>query len=93
MSELDSRIKWKATGVHGHTWETIDGYLYTSEMPPVEAEEYDRVFQRSQELETKLDAVPVESIKAIIDSVPVDNWTRKPLAAVKKWLKEQEQHL
>jgi hypothetical protein len=71
MSELDSRIKWKATGVHGHTWETLDGYLYTSDIPPVEAEEYDRVFQRAQELEAKLDAVPVDAIRAIYDSVPV----------------------
>lgn len=89
MNEPDSSIKWKATGVHGYTWENLDGYLYTSDMPPVEAEEYDRVFQRAQELEANLDAVPVASILAIIDSVPVDNWTRKPLAAVKKWLKDQ----
>jgi hypothetical protein len=89
MSELDSRIKWKATGVHGHTWETLDGYLYTSDIPPVEAEEYDRVFQRAQELEAKLDAVPVDAIRAIYDSVPVDNWTRKPLRAIREWLAAQ----
>ena len=86
MNEPDSSIKWKATGVHGYTWENLDGYLYTSDMPPVEAEEYDRVFQRAQDLEAKLDAVPVDAIRAIYDSVPVNNWTRKPLRAIRDYL-------
>jgi hypothetical protein len=30
--------------------------------------------------------VPIDAIKAIIGSVQVDNWTRKPLAAVNRWL-------
>ncbi len=86
MSELDNRIKWKATGVNGHTFETLGEYLYTSDVPPVEAEEYDRVFQRAQDLEAKLDAVPVDAIRAIYDSVPVNNWTRKPLRAIRDYL-------
>jgi len=79
-------VKWIAKGVHALPSDMQDGYIYTSDMPPVEADEFDRVFQLAQKLEAELDAVPVDAIKAIIDSVPVDNWTRKPLAAVKKWL-------
>ena len=37
-------------------------------------------------LEAQIIAVPVESISAIVNGLPVDNWNRKPLAAVKKWL-------
>ncbi len=37
-------------------------------------------------LRTKLDATPTDAIRAIYGSVPVDNWTRKPLAEIRKWL-------
>ena len=37
-------------------------------------------------LRTKLDATPVDAIRAIYDSVPVNNWTRAPLKAIKQWL-------
>jgi len=37
-------------------------------------------------LRAKLDAVPADAIRAIYDSVPVDNWTRKPLGAIRRWL-------
>ena len=39
-----------------------------------------------RELRAKLDAVPIDAIRAIYDSVPVSNWTRKPLAEIRKWL-------
>ena len=37
-------------------------------------------------LEAQIIAVPVEAITAIVSDLPVDNWNRKPIAAVKKWL-------
>jgi hypothetical protein len=37
-------------------------------------------------LRAKLDAVPADAIRAIYNSVPVDNWTRKPLGAIRRWL-------
>ena len=40
-------------------------------------------------LRAKLDAVPVDAIKAIIGSVQRDNWTRKPLGVVERWLAKQ----
>ena len=83
-------LKWIAKGVNGHTFETLDEYGYTSDMPPVEAAEYDRVFQLANELESKLDAVPIDAIKAIIGSVQVDNWTRKPLVVVNRWLAQAQ---
>jgi len=44
----------------------------------------------NDDLRAALAAVPTSAISAIVDSVPVDNWTRKPLASVKKWLKAQQ---
>lgn len=90
MSELDSRIKWKTTGVNGHTWETLGEYLYTSDVPPVEAEEYDRVFQCAHTLEVQLATVTAERDAAVSALalatnstpghgtgvwVPLDKWT------------------
>ena len=37
-------------------------------------------------LRSKLDAVPIDAIRAIYDSVPVNNWTRAPLKAIRQWL-------
>ena len=39
-----------------------------------------------RELRAKLDAVPIDAIRAIYDSVPVNNWTRAPLKAIRQWL-------
>ena len=46
--------------------------------------------QANEDLRAALATVPVEAIRSIVDSVQVDNWTRKPLASIKKWLKTQE---
>ncbi len=98
MSELDSSIKWKAVGLNGHSEAGVNEFLYTSAAAPVEAEEYERMTARAyageralRDAKAQLNAVPVETIKDLIEDIPVDNWTRKPLAKVKKWLKEQEQ--
>ena len=45
-----SDIKWQATGVDGHTHHTCD----TSDAPPVEADEYERMKQRAEAAEAKL---------------------------------------
>ena len=37
-------------------------------------------------LRAKLDATPTDAIRAIYDSVPVNNWTRAPLKAIRQWL-------
>ena len=37
-------------------------------------------------LRSKLDATPTDAIRAIYDSVPVNNWTRAPLKAIRQWL-------
>lgn len=50
------------------------------------------VQQANEDLRAALAAVPVEAIKVLTEEgiVPVSNWTRKPLQAIKKWLKTQE---
>lgn len=60
MSDIEQLCKWQAVGLNGHTFETLGEYLYTSDIPPVEATEYDRVFQRAQELEAERDALTRE---------------------------------
>lgn len=37
-------------------------------------------------LRSKLDVTPTDAIRAIYDSVPVNNWTRAPLKAIRQWL-------
>ena len=50
------------------------------------------VQQANEDLRSALAAVPVEAIRVLTEEgiVPVSNWTRKPLQAIKKWLKTQE---
>ena len=50
------------------------------------------VQQANEDLRAALAAVPVEAIRVLTEegTVPVSNWTRKPLQAIKKWLKTQE---
>lgn len=62
-----SNIKWVATGVEGHTHHTCAEWMYTSDAPPVEAEEYERMKQRAEaaegrvkELENTLEDAPSE---------------------------------
>ena len=43
-------------------------------------------WQQYNEVSTKLDATPTDAIRAIYDSVPVNNWTRAPLKAIRQWL-------
>ncbi len=49
------------------------------------------VQQANEDLRAALAAVPVEAIKTLTEEgvVPVSNWTRKPLQAIRKWLKAQ----
>ena len=49
-------------------------------------DEVTRLNEENTALSAKLERVPVDAIRAIYDSVPVNNWTRKPLAAIRKWL-------
>ena len=49
-----SDIKWQATGVDGHTHHTCGEWMYTSDAPPVEADEYERMKQRAEAAEAKL---------------------------------------
>jgi hypothetical protein len=42
--------------------------------------------RQNAELRAKWERVPVDAIRAIYDSVPVNNWTRERLAAIRKWL-------
>ncbi len=49
-----SNIKWIATGVDGHTHHTCGEWMYTSDAPPVEAEEYKRMKQRAEGAEVQL---------------------------------------
>lgn len=49
-----SNIQWHATGVDGHTYHTCGEWQYTSDAPPVEAEEYERMKQRAEAAEAKL---------------------------------------
>ena len=50
------------------------------------------VQQANEDLRSALAAVPVGAIRVLTEEgiVPVSNWTRKPLQAIKKWLKTQE---
>lgn len=50
------------------------------------------VQQANEDLRAALAAVPVGAIRVLTEEgiVPVSNWTRKPLQAIKKWLKTQE---
>lgn len=57
-----SNIKWIATGVDGHTHHTCREWMYTSDAPPVEADEYERMKQRAEAAEAKLTAVPVDAL-------------------------------
>ncbi len=49
-----SHIKWQATGVDGHTYHTCGEWQYTSDAPPVEADEYERMKARAYEAEAKV---------------------------------------
>lgn len=51
-------LRWLAIGVRGHTHATCSKYVYTSDAPPVEAEEYDRMKTRAEAAEAQLAAVP-----------------------------------
>jgi len=51
-----SNIKWQATGVDGHTHHTCGEWQYTSDAPPVEADEYERMKQRAEAAERERDA-------------------------------------
>jgi len=49
-----SDIKWQATGVDGHTHHTCGEWMYTSDAPPVEADEYERMKQRAEAAEARV---------------------------------------
>lgn len=49
-----SNIQWHATGVDGHTYHTCGEWQYTSDAPPVEADEYERMKQRAEAAGAKL---------------------------------------
>lgn len=55
-----SDIKWQATGVDGHTHHTCGEWMYTSDAPPVEADEYERMKQRAEAAEAARDALALE---------------------------------
>ena len=60
-----SDIKWQATGVDGHTHHTCGEWMYTSDAPPVEADEYERMKQRAEAAEAAIAAVPRQAIDAL----------------------------
>ena len=55
MSDNEIYPKWVATGVGGHRYNTLDEYLYTSDAPPVEYDEYVRTLQRAEAAEAERD--------------------------------------
>ncbi len=58
-----SNIKWIATGVDGHTHHTCAEWMYTSDAPPVEADEYERMKQRAEAAEKERDRL-VSQVRA-----------------------------
>lgn len=81
-------IKWICDAVRPH----LDGYethFYSSERPPIEADEYDRICAEAADLRRQLAAVPVDAISDLYDAhayavAGMDNGEEFP--AVREWL-------
>ena len=83
-----SNIKWIATGVDGHTHHTCAEWMYTSDAPPVEADEYERMKARAEAAEAQLAAVPRQSIDALFrqqfGTYPI--WFNETWTPIADWL-------
>ena len=82
-----SNIKWQATGVDGHTYHTCGEWQYTSDAPPVEADEYERMKARAETAETAA-RVPDMVIDGYVNYVNLSKLIGNPVMPFSHWLAE-----
>jgi hypothetical protein len=76
----EPKYTWHATGVNGHSEKLGSDFLYTSNDAPVEADEYNRQYQRAEAAEQRLLDLQVDRSKTVKlrDETDTVIWSLKP---------------